>query len=143
LAPHPINRRGVFFPVQTPVKLAKGDQIDVELFIRSAELLFTWTVNVWEGSEKTNGSRVSKGVFRHSTFHGMLLSREGFVRTGPGFVPNLSARGKARRSVLELCDGTRNVREIEDEVFRRHSELFRTRIEAATFVAEVTTRYTD
>jgi hypothetical protein len=140
LVDNPINRRGVFFPVGEPVTLAKGDHVDVELQIRSAELLFTWIVDVWLGSDPK--SRVNKGSFRHSTFQGMLLSKEGFERTGPEFVPRLSSRGQARRSVLELCDGKRSLREIETEVYRRHQNLFRSHTEAATFVAEVTTRYT-
>ena len=57
------------------------------------------------------------------------------------FVPVLSARGEARRSVVNLCDGRRTRGDIEQEVQRRHSDLFPTLAEAAEFVAEVVTRY--
>ncbi len=49
--------------------------------------------------------------------------------------------GDARLSVLTLCDGQRPLAEVEQEVFRRHPKLFRSSQEAATFVAEVVTRY--
>jgi hypothetical protein len=137
-----INRRGVFFPVENPVSVSKGDRVNAELYIRSTEFVFTWSVNVVQGSNGTQKAPLVKGSFRHSTFHGMLLSKEGVERTRPEFVPELTLRGMARRSVLELCDGKRPVREIEAEVYRRHSGLFRSYGEAAAFVAEVTTRYT-
>jgi hypothetical protein len=44
--------------------------------------------------------------------------------------------------VVNLCDSVRTLTEIEDEVFRRHPDLFRNR-EAAVFVAEVVTRYSE
>jgi protein arginine N-methyltransferase 1 len=142
LVSQPINRRGVFFPIARPVSLAKGDQVKVELLIRSRELLFTWVVDVWH-PDADSKEQLSMGSFRHSTFSGMLMSKEGFERTRPEFVPRLSSRGEARRSVLELCDGTRPLHEIEAEVYRRHQNLFRSYSAAAAFVTEVTTRYAD
>ena len=57
------------------------------------------------------------------------------------FVPHLSLRGHARLCVLTLCDGKRPLSEIEQEIFRLHPKLFKIAAEAATFVAEVVTRY--
>ena len=136
----PINRRNVFFPLEKPVELEAGDQIDIEMFILPAELIFRWTVNVWGRSEDSK-DRLKKASFHHSTFQGMLLSAESFLRTRPQFVPRLSSLGEARRSILELCDGKKPLAEIESEVYRRHVGLFRSYKQAAAFVAEVTTRY--
>ena len=44
-------------------------------------------------------------------------------------------------TVLELCDGRRPLGEIETEMLRRHPQLFDTPSAAASFVAEVVTRY--
>jgi protein arginine N-methyltransferase 1 len=87
------------------------------------------------------GAPAAKARFRQSTLKGMLLSREELRRTHPAFVPRLTPRGDARLSVLNLCDGQRPLADIEREVFERHPDLFRTLGEAATFVAEVVTRY--
>jgi protein arginine N-methyltransferase 1 len=141
LIPRPIKRRCVFFPLERPVDLAKGNRVDVQIHIRSAELMFTWTVDPWSGSEGDGQLRVGKGSFCHSTFRGMLLSKEAVERTHPDFVPRLTARGQARRTILELCDGKTPLAQIEAEVYRRHNGLFRSYSEAAAFVAEVTTRY--
>ena len=83
-----------------------------------------------------------KGRFAHSTFQGMLISKEDLVRTSPGFVPRLTPHGQARLTVLKLCDGATPLAKVETEVFRLHSDLFETLAEAAFFTAEVVTRYT-
>jgi hypothetical protein len=73
----------------------------------------------------------------------MLLNQEDFERTRPDFRPKLTRRGEGRRTVVNLCDGLRALAEVEEEVWRRHPELFRNREEAAAFVAEVVTRYSE
>ena len=71
----------------------------------------------------------------------MLLPGETLKRTRPEFVPRLTRRGRARQTVLELCDGARPVAAIEREVYERHRDLFPTFDLAQVFVAEVVTRY--
>lgn len=136
-----INRQNVFFPLAKPVSVTKGDHIEIELHIRSTEIIFSWAAKIWQGSREDSQNRISKGCFRHSTFEGMLLSKESLERSRPQFVPKLSAVGEARRSILELCDGKTPLADIEAEVYRRHPSLFRSYSHAAAFVAEVTTRY--
>ena len=137
-----INRHNVFFPLSQPVDVTKGDHIDVDMRIRSTEFIFSWAVNVWQESPNSS-KRISKGNFRHSTFNGMLLSKESLDRSRPESIPKLSSAGEARRSILELCDGKRPLAEIEAEVYRRHSQLFTSFDRAAAFVAEVTNRYSE
>jgi len=145
LAEHPINRRNVFFPIDRPVPLIAGDCVRLRMHIIPAELQATWKVEV-HGARK-NGSDgaadVLKGQFMHSTFLGMLLAKEDLERTRPEFIPRLSPWGEARRSILELCNGNRPLAEIEEEVYRRHPGLFHAPGEAAAFVAEVVTRYSE
>lgn len=138
LANSPINRQNVFFPIDRPVKLEIGDRITIRMTIVPTEALVAWNVEVWGRSD---GGMVKKAQAGHSTFQGMLLCSEDLQRTQPDFVPRLSPWGEARLSVLELCDGRRTLREVEQELYRRHPALFRSLAEAAKFVAEVTTRY--
>ena len=135
-----INRRNVFFPIDRPVELAPGNCVRARLRIVPSELIVTWKVDVLENSTGQNGAS-PKARFSHSTLRGMLLTKEDLDRTQPRFVPQLSSWGEARRSILELCDGSRPLSEIEQEVYRRHANLFRSPGEAAAFVAEVVTRY--
>lgn len=132
-----INRRNVFLPIDRPVPVAPHDRIVITINILPADTVVTWNVVVREAT-----GDVKKASFFHSTFHGMLLSKEALQKTKPDFVPTLTPWGEARRTILELCDGKRALAEVERDVYRRHSDLFHSLDEAAKFVAEVTTRYT-
>ena len=130
-----INRHNVFFPLDRPTRVAKGDMITIKMNIMPDDNLVTWTV---ETVTRGKGTKTTT----HSTFQGMLLCKEDLQKTLPQFVPRLSTWGEARLSILTLCDGRRQLSEIEQEVYRRHRSLFRSASEAARFVAEVVTRYT-
>ena len=90
---------------------------------------------------KSNNAGTTPVRFTHSTLKGMLIAREDLRRTDPTSVPSLSPWGTARLTVLTLCDGKRPLAQIEQELFRRHPDLFPSHSNAATFVAEVVTRY--
>ncbi|WP_447972601.1 50S ribosomal protein L11 methyltransferase [Nitrospira sp. Kam-Ns4a] len=130
LADTPIDRHGVFFPLDRPVELMEGDRVRVRMDIRPADTLVTWNVTV-----------PGKVHEAHSTFQGMLLCEEDLRKTKPSFVPRLTPWGEARLSVLILCDGRRTLAEVEQEVYKRHPTLFRSAAEAAKFVAEVVAPY--
>jgi type I protein arginine methyltransferase len=137
LAPERIQRRQVFFPIDRALQVNKGDLVKIRMTVRPTDMVVNWNVEIVDGK-----SGASKGKFRHSTWKGMLITEEDRQTTQPGFKPRLIPRGEGRKTVVNLCDGTRTLVEIEDEVFRLHPELFRTREDAAVFVAEVVTRYT-
>ncbi len=143
LAPDSINRRNIFFPIDRPVDVVKGDFVRVVMHIVPTESMVTWAVEIWneKNGDQSDKGRVCKASFKHSTFRGLLLSEEDLQHTQPSSIPQLTPWGDARLSVLALCDGRRPLAEVEQEVFRRHPELFRSSQEAATFVAEVVTRY--
>jgi hypothetical protein len=140
-----INRRQVFFPIDHPVALERGDLVCIDIDIIPSELIVTWKVEVLEGANTPRGQVGNvcqqKARFIHSTFRGMLLCQEDLQRTQPHFIPRLSPWGEARRAILDLCDGVRALTEIEQEVYRRHAGLFASPGQAAAFVAEVVTRY--
>jgi protein arginine N-methyltransferase 1 len=125
-----LTRRNVYLPIDRPVAVGPDDRVAIRIHADPVEVALTWEV------------RAGGGTFLHSTLRGMLLTREDLRRTRPDFVPALTPRGVARRTVLELCDGTRSLEAIEREVYGRHHELFESPADASVFVAEVVTRYT-
>ena len=132
---HRILRRQAFMPIETPVDVARGDGIDVAIRILPDALVLSWDVTIRRAAQPPV-------TFRHATLKGMLLDAGDLRTSDPSYRPVLSARGVARRSVLELCDGRRTLAEIEAEIFTRHADLFASRAEAVVFVGEVVTRYT-
>lgn len=130
-----ITRRNVFLPVRHPFAVSPGDRVQLSLALRPEQHLVNWTVTRCV----PGGPPIRQA---HSTLRGMLTSRDDLLRADPDFVPVLTRRGEGRLTVLRLCDGTRPLRDVEDEVFARHRDLFKTRGEAAAFVAEVVSGYT-
>lgn len=135
LAADRINRRNVFFPIGQPLAIRADDRVELTMHIVSEDLRVTWNVAI------TDAAGVEKGRFRHSTWRGMLLSREDLAKSRPDYVPRLTPWGRARRSVLELCEEGRTLAEVEQEFYQRHRELFASPAQAAHFVAEVIIPY--
>lgn len=135
LAAERIGRRNVFLPIATPLTVAKGDSVRVRLSVQPMEQMVSWSVEA-EASGRGPSRRQT-----HSTLLGMLLSRDDLVRSNPDFVPALTPRGAGRLTTLQLCDGQRTLREVEDLVYARHPDLFASRGDAAAFVAEVVSGY--
>ena len=129
-----VKRRHVFLPVETPVAVQPADVVRLRLYLIPAETILSWTVDVVRG-----GAVIASA--RQSTMKGMLLGRMDVRRTDPRFVPVLTPRGRARLSVLELCDGRRPLAAVEQELFARHPDLFASPAEAAVFVGEVVSVY--
>jgi protein arginine N-methyltransferase 1 len=132
-----IDRRNVFFPLDRPIPVQTGDSVTVTMHILPVQIAVTWTIEI----HKVGTPSHEPPRFTHSTLKGMLISREDLQRTHPTFVPTLSPWGTARLTVLTLCDGKRPLAHIEQELLRRHPDLFPSLSNAATFVAEVVTRY--
>ena len=133
-----INRQNAFFPVDQPIEVAVADRVVITMDIMPTEELVTWRVEVLRGGDSDS---ILKATCLQSTFKGMMLCQDDMRRSKPTFVPKLTSWGEARLSVLSLCDGRREIAEIEKELYRRHRTLFRSPAEAATFVAEVVMRY--
>lgn len=135
--PDRIDRRNVLLPVDPPVPVAAGDRLIVEMSMLAPDAMVNWRVTL----QRRNGPDAPAYTSSHSTFRGMLVSAEDLARTRPESRPSLTPAGEARRTVLDLCDGERTLRDVEGEVYARHTDLFASRNDAAVFVAEVVTRY--
>jgi protein arginine N-methyltransferase 1 len=131
--PDRIDRRQVILPIDRPVRVERGDAVSIEMSMLPPSVV-NWRVAVGSPPSECH-------TFSHSTFRGMLISTEDLARTNPEARPMLTPAGLARQTVLDLCDGRRTLGVIQDEVYARHRELFATRNDAATFVAEVVIRY--
>lgn len=138
-----INRRNVFFPLDQPISVQKDDLVFAHMCILPTQVVVSWNVEVWrtDPHDPIHNKKTKLGQFSHSTLNGMLISREDLQRTKPTSIPTLNLWGQARLTVLTLCDGQRPLKDIEQEVLRHHPKLFPSLREAATFVAEVVTRY--
>lgn len=135
-APDRIKRRNAFLPLEASVPVATGDVIDVDLALRPVDFVVSWSVRC-----RRTGTEIATS--RQSTLRGMLLEREDLVSASEGSKPTLNRWAAARASIIELCDGQRELGEIERLVFERHAALFANAMQAKVFVAEVVGRYAE
>jgi hypothetical protein len=133
-APDRFQRRNAFLPLEQPVAVIAGDEVTIALTIRPIDFVVSWSVTV-------RRDEVVLADFRQSTLRGMLIAREDLVSYRQGSRPVLNRWAAARASTLELCDGQRELGEIERLVYERHPALFTSALQAQVFVAEVVSRY--
>ena len=132
--PHPIKvqeQHRALFPLDKPIALSKGDHLNITMAAITTQSLFSWTVVVFNAQSR------EKARYVHSTLKGMSLVPDELAKTRPDFVPRLSDWGVARRSVVNLADGTRTLAEIERELLRIHAALFPSLAEASEYVTRV------
>jgi len=126
-----IQRASAFFPVEKPLALSKGDRLNIAMSAITTQRLINWKMVVFDSHGREKARHV------HTTLKGMSLMPEELAKTRPDFVPRLSDWGVARRSVINLVDGTRTLAEIEKELFRIHSALFPSIGAASEYVTKV------
>lgn len=129
-----VGKRNVFLPIRRPVTVSPGDRISVRIRILPMDLIVDWRVSVRSADGEV------RATCAQSTVNGMLLTREDLQRAHPDFIPTLTRGGIVERTILELCDGVRPLREIERIVYERHGTMFASRGAASALVAEVTSR---
>ena len=127
-----LDRPQAFLPMETPVPVREGEQIQVTVMARHVDNVIGWTIELPESGKR----------FSHSTFNGLLLDREALTRANPDRVAALNERGRAHQIVLSYCDGNRTVAEVQALVERDHPELFPSKRATAAFVTQVLARDT-
>jgi len=130
------NYAQVFLPLAQPVAVNEGDRLDIR--VRSYDSHhWRWGIEI-PGS----GSACTQSAIRfdHSTFLGFPLSAEVLRKIAPDHAPRLSPRGEAEHLVLSLSNGETSVADLERRIRARYPNLFRTKEDVTTFVAEVITR---
>jgi len=103
--------KNVFFPIETPLALAKGDIVTIRMIIQSfcGSIAWTWIVET------------DKERFKHSTFKSLSFSKDWMLRRrlGDNFIPALKQDDKIRCLILNSCNGIASTKEIASKVFAK------------------------
>ena len=126
-----LERPQAFLPLEQPVDLQQGEQVDVTVMVRPVDHVIAWVVEL-------NGQRHAL-----TTFNGLLLDNAALDRSRPDRVAHLNARGLARQIVLSYCDGQRNLADVESLVLQAHPDLFPSAHATRSFVRMVLASDTD
>jgi len=133
VAERPIRRPQAFLPIAEPVSVAKGDRVSVRVMARPADEVLAWTVDV-----PAHGRR-----FSHSTWPATLRSKERLEQASAGHTPRLSEMGRARRRVLDWCDGSRTAADIERDLAAAFPDAFPTPEARSRWLARVLRKDTE
>lgn len=123
LAEDRINRPNAFLPCRAPFPVKAGEKVEISFKISHEPVIITWSIR-----DPSSGR-----VHRHSTWTSMIMNPNELM-AGDVRPKHLNAKGSARKTILELADGTRTVEEIEEAVLTRHADLFPSEAEIRSFV---------
>ncbi|HRG95901.1 MAG TPA: 50S ribosomal protein L11 methyltransferase, partial [Polyangiaceae bacterium] len=110
-----------FLPFPSPLVLAEGDDITVDLVAQWDGDDYTWGWSTRVTAPSASAPRVRH---RQSTFLGRPTSLEQLRRGHPDHVPGLSAAGAAERAIVGWLDGARTLRELAERARAEHPRAF-------------------
>lgn len=123
-----------FFPWPTPVELAKGDRVTVELQARLVGDEYVW---VWD----TRIQSATTTEFRQSTFFAEPLSPARLRMRSHGHRPKLGEDGRMDRMILDRMDGAATLEEIARAVAAEFPGRFTSWEDALTHAGRLVEKY--
>lgn len=121
-------------PLREELTLAVGEEVDVGLDMRLVGRSYQtrWTVAV-----RAPDGGAPRVRLEHSTFQSVLLDAKDLRLRSPAHVPNLTAKGRAARLVLDNLESGLTVGELGAMLGRAQSDLFPTKVAAESFVTDL------
>jgi type I protein arginine methyltransferase len=129
----------VFLPWLTPVVLAEGDIVTVDLNATLIREDYVWTWNTRVLDRGPSGAE--KAAFQQSTFYGMPLSNVALRKKAGGYVPTLTEDGQIVRFVIDAIDGQASVDEIARRVSAEFPGRFPRPCDALSYVADLSRQF--
>jgi hypothetical protein len=127
LADDALDRPQAFLPLEHPVAVGKGEQINATVMARHLDHVIAWVIDLPE-----QGLRLAL-----TTFNGLLIDSSALDRCKPDRIARLNSRGLARQIILSYCDGKRTVAEIEALIETAHPDLLPSMQATRSFIRAV------
>jgi len=128
----------VFFPLRTPVDVARGDSFTCTLTAEPAEEDYAWR---WETRIVDARTGDVKAGFRQSTLEGVAVSASARERQSPRYMPELDADGEIVAFALDCMRGDLTLSQIAEKLFARFPDLFDDADDALRFTASLSQEY--
>ena len=131
--------RAAFFPWSSPVPLAVGDVVLVELraVLVGDDYVWSWKSTVLDQG-RTDGV---KACFDQSTLYGFPLSAAHVHKRSASHVPALNEDGTVVSHALDLMRLSMSLREIAERLLERFPSRFSDWQRALTYVSDLSERY--
>ena len=125
-----------FFPWTTPVELADGDRVKIELRADLVDDDYQWS---WKTAVLAENE--IKADFSQSTFFGAVHSPAQLRKQASNYVPALSEEGEIAQFILSLMNGVRSQEEIVMDLLHRYPRRFADSRQALTHIAALSNQY--
>jgi protein arginine N-methyltransferase 1 len=128
-----------FFPWTSPVQVAAGDKILVELkaTLVGSDYIWSWKSQVFD---KTQAGK-EKASFNQSTFFSGAYSAAQLRKQSDSFTPSLNDDGLLDQFILGLMNGEKKQREIVEIVMAQFPGRFARWQDTLTHIAKLSARY--
>jgi len=127
----------VFLPLQKPLAVRPGDQLELEISTGSNASVWTWQIN----HQKTPGDITEPKVQKQSTFFGQLLSPQKLRVGAVNYRPTHNQDGEIAGFVLSLMDGNLANTEIAAQLATKFPDRFTNPDQAFQRVQILSRRY--
>ncbi len=127
-----------FFPLQHPVDLIEGDEIECSL---RADLI--GSRYVWTWKTEIRSGQAEPIEYTQSTFYSTPLGKRDIAAQESNHAPRLATEGRLLRKTLELMDGSRTLDVIAAELERAFPSRFNEWESAIAWVRQLSREYGD
>jgi protein arginine N-methyltransferase 1 len=136
---HPRVYGSAFFPLQEPVRVAKGDQVELQLKATLVDDDYVWNWN----TRITDGQGREKARFEQSTFYSQRPSLADLRKNNLAYIPKLNAEGEVDRFIVSLMDGSAAVEQIARKAMSRFPGKFKDVRDASARVSKLAKEYSE
>lgn len=115
---HPVVYGSTFFPFQEPIRVSKGDNIEVQIKATLVDDEYIWSWNTRVADVKS-GLEVAQ--FDQSTFYSKRIPLAELKKNSLTFVPAINAEGELDKFILDAMNGQDTI----EQIAQRASEKFK------------------
>ncbi|MDP1624275.1 MAG: hypothetical protein Q8L64_00745 [bacterium] len=127
----------VFFPLQEPVRAAKGDRVELQLKATLVDDDYVWNWN----THITDGKGREKARFEQSTFYSQRIPLAELKKNDLAYVPEINSEGAIDKFIIASMNGTETIQEMAKTVITKFPDAFKDVRDAAARVSRLAKKY--
>lgn len=127
-----------FFPLQTPVALADGDEIEADIAANLVDGQYIWS---WHTRVIPTGAETPSAIFRQSSFQANIFPPERLTPRASSYSPPRREAHAIDCFILERFDGQTDLQAVSDALRAAFPQHFTSDKSAMNYVCALSARY--
>jgi type I protein arginine methyltransferase len=137
--PRPKVYRNTFFPFLHPVKVSRGNRIEIQITATLVDDDYIWNWNTRISDNR--GRKVAQ--FEQSTFYSQRLSIARLKKYNLAYVPTMGVEGMIDKFIIDSMNGSDTIEKIAQETVDRFPENFKDVHDATARVSKLSEKYAE